>query len=83
MLLSFLGPAVRCAWGVGPGAESVLTSVVFVGMLLGVSSLGLVSDHLGRRQGFLLSALLLGAAGLASAVAPSFGVSGPAAQRHA
>lgn len=31
MLLSFLGPAVRCAWGIGPGAESALTSVVFAG----------------------------------------------------
>ena len=31
MLLSFLGPAVRCAWDIGPGAESALTSVVFAG----------------------------------------------------
>lgn len=107
MLLSFLGPAVHCAWGVQPAAESLLTSVVslllgglrqgpvqvaragpqssdpgttpcdqvFVGMLLGVYSLGIASDYLGRRRGFLVSALLLGAAGLASAFAPSFGVS--------
>lgn len=31
MLLSYLGPAVRCAWGIGAGAESTLTSVVFAG----------------------------------------------------
>lgn len=31
MLLSYLGPAVRCAWGIGPSAESLLTSVVFAG----------------------------------------------------
>lgn len=74
MLLSFLGPAVRCAWGIGPGGETALTSVVFLAMLAGVTSLGAISDHLGRRRGFLSSALLLGAAGLASALAPSFGV---------
>ena len=45
------------------------------GMLLGVNSLGAVADQLGRRRGFLLSALVLGAAGLASALAPSFAVS--------
>ncbi|PSC73678.1 organic cation carnitine transporter 7-like [Micractinium conductrix] len=73
MLLSFLGPAVRCAWNVPPAAESVLSSVVFVGMLLGVTSLGAAADHLGRRRGFFLSAAVLGAAGLASAAAPSFG----------
>lgn len=44
------------------------------GMLLGVNSLGAVADGLGRRRGFLLSALVLGAAGLASALAPSFAV---------
>lgn len=54
---------------------AVCTSVVFAGMLLGVSSLGVLADHLGRRRGFLASALLLGAAGLASALAPSLMVS--------
>ena len=44
-------------------------------MLGGVYSLGVTADHLGRRRGFLASALLLGAAGLASAIAPSFWVS--------
>ena len=71
MLLSFLGPAVACAWGASGAQQAALTSVVFAGMLLGVSTLGAVSDHVGRRRGFLFSALLLGAAGLASALAPS------------
>ena len=33
MLLSFLGPAARCEWGISPRQEGMLTSVVFVGML--------------------------------------------------
>lgn len=67
-------PACRCAWHVGAAAESALSSVVFAGMLLGVYCLGAVSDAAGRRAGFLLSAVTLGAAGLASAAAPSFAV---------
>eukprot|EP00887_Chlorella_sp_A99_P004750 scaffold4.g4750.t1 len=74
MLLSYLGPSLRCAWGLSPSAESTLTSVVFFGMLCGVYSLGAVSDALGRRGGFFASAVLLGAAGVASAAAPSFPV---------
>lgn len=35
MLLSFLGPSVRCVWGVTPRQEGTLTSVVFVGMMFG------------------------------------------------
>lgn len=76
MLLSFLGPAVRCQWPhISAGAESILTSVVFVGMLVGVNGLGALADALGRRRGFLVSACLLGTSGLASAMAPSFPVS--------
>lgn len=74
MLLSFLGPSIRCYWGVSAGQESTLTSVVFAGMLAGVYTLGALADAAGRRRGFLISATLLGAAGLASAVAPSFTV---------
>lgn len=74
MLLSFLGASVRCEWGVPASSESTLTSVVFAGMLLGVYTLGALADGIGRRRGFLASAALLGASGLASALAPSFAV---------
>lgn len=74
MLLSYLGPSAACAWPdtVGPFHESLLTSAVFAGMLIGVYTLGAASDALGRRKGFFLSAAVLGIAGLASAAAPSF-----------
>lgn len=75
MILSYLGPAVACTWPetVTPAAQSWLTSVVFGGMLFGVYTLGTISDSFGRRKGFLMSALMLGGLGLASAAAPSFG----------
>ena len=43
-------------------------------MVVGVYGLGALSDAIGRRRGFFASALLLGAAGLASAAAPNFPV---------
>lgn len=35
MLLSFLGPAVECEWGLSPAEVGSLTSVVFAGMVVG------------------------------------------------
>lgn len=74
MILSYLGPSAACSWPdtVGPFQESILTSVVFVGMLIGVYAMGALADTIGRKKGFLVSALLLAAAGVASALSPSF-----------
>lgn len=74
MILSYLGPSAACSWPdtVGPFQESILTSVVFVGMLVGVYAMGALADTIGRKKGFLASALLLAAAGVASALSPSF-----------
>lgn len=49
MLLSFIGPAVQTLWGLTSHQESLITSVVFVGMLVGAYSWGVVSDKHGRR----------------------------------
>lgn len=69
---SLAGPPPQCCPQPRFDCPSVLRCAA--GMLLGVNSLGAVADGLGRRRGFLLSALVLGAAGLASALAPSFAV---------
>ena len=71
MLLSFLGPSVRCEWGVNPAQEGRLTSVVFVGMLFGAPTWGLVADARGRRVAFFCTTLLTFLAGLLSAVSPT------------
>ncbi|KAI8018540.1 Organic cation/carnitine transporter 7 [Camellia lanceoleosa] len=49
MLLSFVGPAVQSTWGLSSHEESLITSVVFAGMLVGAYSWGFVSDKYGRR----------------------------------
>ncbi|MCD7458832.1 Organic cation/carnitine transporter 7 [Datura stramonium] len=50
MLLSFVGPAVQSAWGLSTREESLLTSVVFAGMLIGAYLWGSISDKCGRRK---------------------------------
>ncbi len=50
MLLSFVGQSVQAEWELSAQAESLITSVVFVGMLVGAYSWGIVSDNYGRRQ---------------------------------
>jgi MFS family permease len=52
MLLSFVGQLVQAEWELSAQAESLITSVVFVGMLVGAYAWGIVSDNHGRRQVF-------------------------------
>jgi len=51
MLLSFVGQSVQAEWELSAQEESLITSVVFVGMLVGAYAWGIVSDNYGRRQG--------------------------------
>ncbi|KAF8407375.1 hypothetical protein HHK36_006506 [Tetracentron sinense] len=86
MLLSFVGPAVQSEWGLSSHEESLISSVVFAGMLVGAYSWGIVSDIYGRRQvwchvfctgtftmnGFLITAIVTSIAGFLSAFAPNY-----------
>ena len=49
MILSFVGVAVQSEWGLSPAEESLITSVVFAGMLAGCYFWGIISDAYGRR----------------------------------
>ncbi|XP_031261110.1 organic cation/carnitine transporter 7-like [Pistacia vera] len=72
MILSFVGPAVKLKWGLSSSEESLLTTVVFAGMLLGAYSWGLISDNYGRRKCFLSIASVTSGAGLLSAFSPNY-----------
>jgi MFS family permease len=54
--------------------EGAISSVVFVGMMIGSYSWGVLSDQKGRRFGFFATAVLTLFAGLASALSPNYGV---------
>lgn len=60
MLLSFVGSSVQEEWNIAPNKESLLSSVVFGGMLVGAFSWGVVSDNYGRRCAVLLFDFTLG-----------------------
>ncbi|KAK9821616.1 hypothetical protein WJX81_008270 [Elliptochloris bilobata] len=72
MLLSFLGPAVRCEWGLTPSQEGLITSVVFLGTMAGATLWGRLADACGRRVGFFGTAVFTFAFGLASAGSPNY-----------
>lgn len=73
MLLSYLGPEVRCKWGLSAAQESWITSVVFIGMMFGSYVWGALSDGKGRKVGFFATAIFTAVFGLLSAVAPNYG----------
>ncbi|KAF2935766.1 organic cation/carnitine transporter 7 [Oryza sativa Japonica Group] len=72
MLLSFVGPSVQLEWKLTSHQESMITSIVFVGMLIGAYTWGVVSDNYGRRRGFLFTAIVTSGAGFLSAFAPNY-----------
>ncbi|KAG7577022.1 MFS transporter superfamily [Arabidopsis thaliana x Arabidopsis arenosa] len=72
MLLSFVGPAVQSLWNLSAREESLITSVVFAGMLIGAYSWGIVSDKHGRRKGFIITAVVTFIAGFLSAFSPNY-----------
>lgn len=72
MLLSFIGPAMRCEFHVSARAEGALTSAVFAGMMLGAPGWGALSDSRGRRAALLFATTTTIIGGLGSALAPSF-----------
>ncbi|KAG2536462.1 hypothetical protein PVAP13_9NG174600 [Panicum virgatum] len=72
MLLSFLGPFVREQWNISPQNESMLSSVVFAGMLIGACAWGFVSDKYGRRTGLLFSTMFTSGMGFLSALSPNY-----------
>ena len=72
MLLSFLGPAARCEWGLSSAQEAALSATVFGGMMVGAAAWGALSDAAGRRAAFFAPAIFTFVAGILSAAATSF-----------
>ncbi|KAL8209410.1 hypothetical protein R6Q57_006142 [Mikania cordata] len=72
MLLSFVGPTIQREWGLSSSEESLISTVTFVGMLVGAYVWGIVSDSYGRKKGFLGASTVTSVAGLLSAFASNY-----------
>jgi hypothetical protein len=59
MVLSILAPEVRCDYNLEPYQESLLTTVVFLGMFVGAGLWGKFMDKCGRKTVCFISVLLL------------------------
>ncbi|XP_073132076.1 organic cation/carnitine transporter 7-like isoform X1 [Henckelia pumila] len=72
-LLSFIGPAVKSEWSLSPTEESLLSTAVFAGMLIGAYFWGFLSDSYGRRMGLRCIAAVTVGAGFLSSFSPNYG----------
>ncbi|XP_058123878.1 synaptic vesicle 2-related protein [Anopheles ziemanni] len=72
-ILSVLGPALHCDWNISRYEQALVTTVVFLGMMLSSTFWGHLSDRYGRKPALTLCGVLLFLYGLLSSVAPSFG----------
>ncbi|MBA0852735.1 hypothetical protein Goshw_009199 [Gossypium schwendimanii] len=72
MILSFIGQAVKSEWGLSSSQESLLSTIVFAGMVIGAYGWGTVSDTYGRRTGFLTISIVTSGAGFLSTFSPNY-----------
>lgn len=72
LLLAFIGPSVRCEWGVSDFQAASMTTIVFAGMSVGSVCWGAVADRFGRKLSLLISTAIILLAGMACSIANSF-----------
>jgi len=70
MVLSIIGPTLLCEWGISTVQEALITTVVFIGFLLGSPAFGFFADKFGRRKSLLFSSIWISFYGILSALAP-------------
>ena len=68
MILSILSPIVKCQWDLSSTEEAAVTSVVFLGLIVGVFFWGLMNDLIGRKTSLLLVDICVVVCGVLSAI---------------
>ncbi|MGR0218626.1 MFS transporter [Agromyces sp. ZXT2-6] len=72
VVFAFLAPSIRADWNLSLGQVGVITSSVFVGMMIGAIVGGRLSDRYGRRPVLIWASVLYSAMSLLSAFAPNY-----------
>ncbi|XP_059283393.1 organic cation/carnitine transporter 7-like isoform X2 [Lycium ferocissimum] len=67
-----IGPALRSQWALSPTQESLMTTVVFGGMLIGAILWGFITDTYGRRKGLLSISIVTAVSAALSAFSPNY-----------
>ncbi len=73
MLLAILSPVVKCQWKLSGVEEALISSIVFLGVLLGAPFWGVIFDLVGRKKGLFAADLVILLCGLLSALSLSIG----------
>ncbi len=71
MILSILGPSLKCDWLLSEWQKALITTVVFLGMFLSASMWGKLCDLYGRKMCIILSSSFLFYYGALSSFAPN------------
>ena len=72
LLLSFLAIILKVEWNLTPHETDSIISVVFLGALLGTVTLGPMSDKIGRKPIFTITAIIIAIAGLGTAIVENY-----------
>ncbi|XP_009800311.1 organic cation/carnitine transporter 7-like [Nicotiana sylvestris] len=72
MILSFIGPVLRSEWELSPTQESLITTVIFAGMLIGCYYWGFITDNYGRRNGLLRIAIVTAVPAVLTTFCPNY-----------
>jgi len=72
LLLSILGPALACQWGISDYQQASLSTVVFMGMLFGSPAFGVMADKFGRRVTLIAATSFLLYFGVLTTFSPTF-----------
>ena len=73
---------VKCLWHITPAQESLITSIVFCGTMVGAYSWGVLGDARGRRVGFFATAIFTFVFGVLSAASPNYAVRASPSAAH-
>ncbi len=72
LLISFALPSIGQEWNLSNAQKGLLSTAVFLGMLVGAYVWGRLSDKMGRKVGFISTVAISAVFGMLSAFAPSF-----------